>query len=79
MFILKPGHFWALAAGILLWAAIIFLPPWNPHAIFYVVCCAVIIVCFAVGSEILWHKKHPRLSRRISELEAEQDKIEGRD
>jgi hypothetical protein len=62
-----------------MWAGIIFLHPLESSRNYlYVVACVVVVVGWSIASEILWHKRHPRLSRKISEIHTRQDKLEGR-
>jgi hypothetical protein len=43
--------------GLLFWAGIIFLPPWNPQAVVYVVSITVLLVALMILDEILLHRK----------------------
>lgn len=61
----------ALLCTALVWWAVIFLPPWNLRAVIYVVVITVAGVIILVTDEILWHRRNPEQSRRITEIELE--------
>lgn len=74
----KKTIFFAILASLPLWYLIIFVPPWNPRAIFYVLLLLVIVIAWWLIYEITYRWKHPKYDEQMSKLDTELRKKEGR-
>lgn len=67
-----------LLLGAGLWLAIIFVPPWNPRAVIYVIGMLVCIIGFVVIGEIQYRQINPDIDKMLSNIDIEERIEEGR-